>query len=100
MLFMISQKMGGFSDEEILATRDRLRDELLAEGHEVLDTYYEAELPPDVKNSGLYWLGLSLMDMSKCDAVYFSDGWYDARGCRIEHDAATEYGLQMRYEES
>lgn len=27
------------------------------------------------------------------------DGWENARGCRIEHDAAVAYGLEVLYED-
>ena len=33
------------------------------------------------------------------NVVYFCDGWEDAMGCRIEHDAAEEYGLDIIYAE-
>jgi hypothetical protein len=36
--------------------------------------------------------------MSKCDAVYFCNGWENARGCKIEHDIAIAYGLLTIYE--
>ncbi|WP_419040028.1 Lar family restriction alleviation protein [Parolsenella catena] len=31
------------------------------------------------------------------DAAYFAKGWENARGCRIEHDAAVAYGLEVLY---
>lgn len=65
----------------------------------MLDTYYTADLSSTVKNSGLFWLGANLMDMAKCDAVYFCAGWEKARGCKIEHDAALTYGVTVVYEE-
>lgn len=99
MKFMISQPMGGLTEEEILEKRDAIRDQLREDGHEVLDTYYTADLSSTVKNSGLFWLGASLMDMAKCDAVYFCAGWEKARGCKIEHDAALTYGVTVVYEE-
>lgn len=99
MLFMISQPMGGLTDEEILAKRDAIRDKLAQDGHTVIDTFYQGDLPSAVQNSGLFWLGASLMDMAKCDAVYFCKGWENARGCRIEHDAAFAYGVTVLYED-
>lgn len=30
---------------------------------------------------------------------YFCKGWENARGCRIEHDAAVAYGLEVLYED-
>ena len=43
----------------------------------------------------LHFLAKSLEKMSFCHAVYFCRGWQDARGCRIEHDAAVAYGLEV-----
>lgn len=43
----------------------------------------------------LHFLAKSLEGMSYCHAVYFCRGWQDARGCRIEHDAAVAYGLEV-----
>lgn len=98
MLFMISQPMGGLSDDEILLKRDKVKNILELEGHAVIDTFYTTGLPKSVRNSGLFWLGASLMDMAKCDAVYFCEGWENARGCKIEHDAALTYGVTVVYE--
>ena len=47
----------------------------------------------------LCFLAKSLENMSLCHAVYFCKGWEKARGCRIEHDAAIAYGLDVIYEE-
>lgn len=40
-----------------------------------------------------------ITDMSPCHAACFRKGWEDARGCRIEHDAAVAYGLEILYED-
>ena len=47
----------------------------------------------------LCFLAKSLENMSLCHAAYFCKGWENARGCRIEHDAAVAYGLEIIYEE-
>lgn len=47
----------------------------------------------------LCFLAKSLENMSLCHAAYFCKGWENARGCRIEHDAAVAYGLDVIYEE-
>lgn len=99
MRFMISQPMGGLSDNEILQKKNEVTEFLSSQGHEVVDTFYQNDLPGNVRNSGLFWLGASLMDMAKCDAVYFCRGWKEARGCVIEHDAALAYRVQVVYEE-
>ena len=45
------------------------------------------------------YLAKSLENMSLCHAAYFCKGWENARGCRIEHDAAVAYGLEVLYED-
>lgn len=99
MRFMISQPMGGLSDDEILKKKKEATEFLSSQGHEVVDTFYQSDLPDNIRDSGLFWLGASLMDMAKCDAVYFCRGWKEARGCVIEHEAALAYRMQVVYEE-
>lgn len=53
----------------------------------------------NITNRGLFFLAKSLEQMSLCNIVYFCKGWENARGCRIEHDAAVAYGLDIIYEE-
>ena len=43
-------------------------------------------------------LGKSIELLAQADVVYFCDGWEYARGCKIEHDAAVAYGLDVIYE--
>lgn len=47
----------------------------------------------------IFYLAQSLEQMAKCSAVYFCQGWESARGCRIEHEVASRYGLAIYYEE-
>lgn len=98
---MISQPMNGISEEEIKETRDRAKKFLESKGYKVEDTYIHDNPGLEytsVNNISLYYLGESLKRMSKCDIVYFCEGWQDARGCKIEHQVAKEYGLKIVYE--
>lgn len=104
---MISQPMSGKTDDEILNVRNKSVDCLKSMGHDVVDSffrgedgYYSLEALEDmgVVNVPLFYLAKSLEYMSKCDAVYFCDGWEDYRGCLIEHNAAKLYGLDVIYE--
>ena len=103
MIFMISQPMAGLSREQILSERDRVAVKLKERGHQVIDTYFnEYDKQCDtskIVNCPLYWLGESFKRMSNCDAVYFVRGWASTRGCRIEYQAACEYGLAIVNEE-
>jgi len=106
MKAMLSQPMGGISDEEIVATRNRAIAVLNKKGYEVVNTLFTDEWykHENMKVRGvvkipLCFLAKSLENMSLCHAAYFCKGWENARGCRIEHDAAKAYGLDIIYEE-
>ena len=101
---MISQPMAGKTDEEIAEARDRARAKLREMGYEFVNTLFTDEWYNEaaMKERGvvqvpLCYLAKSLENMSLCHAAYFAKGWEQARGCRIEHDAATAYGLDIIY---
>lgn len=98
---MISQPMAGKTDEEIAATRDLAVAKLRQMGYEVADTVFgfsgEQLEALEVKNEPLYYLASSLQAMSRCGCVCFCKGWENARGCKIEHEAAEAYGLEVVY---
>lgn len=61
----------------------------------VADSVYHEDVPEFIKSSGLYCLGWSLQVLSGCDFCYFAEGWENARGCKIEHQAAIDYGITV-----
>ena len=103
---MLSQPMAGKSDEEIRDTRDRAIDALESAGYEVVNTLFTDEWysRENMKKRGvvqipLCFLAKSIENMSLCHAGCFCKGWEKARGCRIEHEVAKAYGLEIIYEE-
>ena len=103
---MLSQPMAGKSKDEIVATREKAIAALTDKGFEVVNTFFDGEWyeKENMENRGvvqipLYFLASSLENMSFCHAAYFCKGWENARGCKIEHDAAVAYGLDVIYEE-
>lgn len=75
-------------------------------GYEVVNTLFTDEwyAPENMRERGvenipLCFLAKSLENMSKCHVAYFCRGWEQARGCRIEHEAAKAYGLTILHEE-
>lgn len=103
---MLSQPMAGKTQEEIVATRERAVAALKARGFEVINTLFSDEWYSKEKMEErgvvqipLCFLAKSLENMSLCHAAYFCKGWEQARGCKIEHDAAMAYGLDIIYEE-
>lgn len=103
---MLSQPMGGKTQEEIVETRERAIRALQDRGYKVVNTLFmdewygkEAMEARGVVQIPLCFLAKSLENMSLCHAAYFCRGWEQARGCRIEHEAAKSYGLEIIYEE-
>ncbi len=106
MKAMLSQPMAGKSEEEIKATREKAITALKEKGYEIVNTLFTDEWYSNgaMKERGVVQIPLcclakSLENMSLCHAAYFCKGWEDARGCRIEHEAAIAYGLDVIYEE-
>ena len=105
MKAMLSQPMAGKTEEEIVATRERALAVLEAKGYEIVNTLFtdewysqEAMKERGVVQIPLCFLAKSLENMSLCHAVYFCKGWEQARGCKLEHEAAKAYGLEVLYE--
>ena len=103
---MISQPMAGKTDAEIVDARKKAVAKLEGMGYEVVNTLFTDEWYGDeamrergVLQAPLCFLAKSLENMSLCHAAYFVDGWKAARGCRIEHEAALAYGLEVLYED-
>ena len=106
MKAMISQPMAGKTDAEIVETRKKAIAKLKSLGYEVINTLFTDEWygkkameERGVVQVPLCFLAKSLENMSLCHAAYFAKGWENARGCRIEHDAAAAYGVKILYEE-
>lgn len=94
MKVFISQPMNGLSNDEIINKRSnvilKLSQLIPNESIEIIDSIltdtHETSTP-------LYCLGKSIQSLSEADLVVFLDGWYSSRGCRIEHECATQYHI-------
>ena len=103
---MLSQPMAGKTEQEIVETRERAVKALQEAGYEIVNTLFtdewyskESMEKRGVVQIPLCFLAKSLENMSLCHAAYFCKGWENARGCRVEHEAAQLYGLKIIYEE-
>lgn len=103
---MLSIPLAGRTREEIIAGRKRAIKALTDMGFEVVNTNFDSEwyskdamAERGVVQVPLCYLAKSLEQMCMCHAAYFCKGWENARGCRIEHEAAKAYGLEILYEE-
>ena len=107
-IVFISQTMRGLSDEDILAAREEAIQDIyniLAEKGiekeciEIADSYFDdynaTKLLENVTNIPLVYRGESLKFLAKSHYAYFCDGWEEARGCKMEHLCAAEYGVEI-----
>ena len=102
---MLSQPMNGLTEEQIVESRNRAVEYLTTNGYEVVNTLFTDEWygkesmgERGVRQIPVCFLAKSLENMSLCDTVFFVKGWEDARGCKIEHEVAKQYGLEIIYE--
>lgn len=102
---MVSQPMNGLTEEQIQEARNRFLKFAEKNDYEVVNTlftneWYSKEAMTDrgVVQIPLCFLAKSLENMALCHVVYFSKGWENARGCKVEHEVAQKYGIEMFYE--
>nr|DAY45731.1 MAG TPA: N-deoxyribosyltransferase [Crassvirales sp.] len=91
----ISQPMKGKTNEQIEKEREDAVNKavaLLGEEVEIIDSFFKNA---PVSASPLWFLGKSLELLATADVAYFAEGWEEARGCKVEHLCATEYGIPV-----
>lgn len=96
MKIMLSQPMKGKTNEEIRKEREHLVKEIESNGDIVLDTIFD-EVPKNV-DEAIWFLSKSIEYLAQADVVFFMKDWEYARGCKIEHQIAIEYGKKVMYE--
>jgi hypothetical protein len=96
MKVFISQPMKDKTDEQIKQERERaintIKEMHPDENIEILDSFFEGA-PHDVKP--LWFLGKSFQILSNADLAYFIGDWREYRGCKMEHNACLEYGIDI-----
>ncbi len=95
----LSQPMRGFTDEEIMARREKdikqLKKYFKDEPFEVIDTLLKEEAT--AKNPAVEYLARSIAELANADYIAMSYDFELARGCLIEHKIADEYGIEKIY---
>lgn len=92
----ISQPMRNKTDEQITREREQaisiVKERFPQESISVVDSYFGND---GLKMNPIEALGRSIIKMADADVVVFCNGWTDARGCKIEHQVAENYGLKI-----
>ena len=94
----ISQPMRGLTDEEILNTREEIKTRaeiVIGEEVKIINSFID-EYPGEINKSIPVWyLGKSIQSLSQADIAYFGGDWRNARGCKIEYEIASVYGIKI-----
>jgi len=91
----ISIPMYGREDEDVDRERASIMqflDNIVGDCEEV-PSHFRKEYAKKLKP--LECLGMSIELMSHSDVVVFAPKWEEARGCRIEHECALQYGYNI-----
>ena len=95
----ISQNMNGLTDEEILANREYAITEIknrVGDDVQILESFF-SDYNPKNGSIPLKYLSKAIEILADADVVYFCPNWETARGCKIEHQCAVEYGIDRIY---
>lgn len=98
MEILISQPMAGVPDEELRKRFTKLKEQFAKMHINVINNIWEDDIPEGKYYcEPLFYLSQSIDAIGKVDAVYFAEGWQEARGCRVEHLICREYGIKCLY---
>lgn len=99
----VSQPLRGLNEEESKSARtiackmaiEKIADKYgeKAEDLEIIDSFFK-DYSPDKGCIPLKYLSKSIELLADADYAYFGEGWELARGCKIEHACAEEYGIK------
>lgn len=91
----ISQPFSGRTEKEVFEERAKIQKKIEAiykEEFTVIDQYHQ--IAP--KGAGrFYYLSNDILMMDEADLIAFSPSWKSAKGCRVEHELALAYGLNI-----
>lgn len=105
-MIMISMPMGNNSNWR--ERYNEVKEKLESQGYEVSPLTYKemfGKRSPDFveglecQHTPLLYMAHSFYRMCMCDTIYFCKGWEEARGCRLEYQAAKDYGLKIMFED-
>lgn len=94
--------MSGRTEEDILKDMDEMKEASIhyfQDKHPDCDIVYMTNYVSEAEeesNNPVFLLGRGIMTlMAQCDVCLFSKNWKDSRGCKIEHDIAEAYNIDI-----
>ena len=100
MKIFISQPMGDKTMDEILDDRNQAIEKLKKSypDVEIIDSFIIESAPESYTDPGVFYILKSLELLSDADLAVFLRGWDKYRGCRVEHEFAKNYGIEIKEE--
>lgn len=96
MKVMISLPMNGRKDSEVIMRMKEIKEKFNKLHIEVVDSFINDPCPEETNHPNVYYLGRTILNfLSNVDAVYFDEGWEQARGCKIERKICEEYDIMI-----
>ena len=97
----VSQCMKDVPDSEIVNILKQIKeDKEIRERYgefEIIDSYIPEFVNDNIKNKSVAYLGKSISKLAEADVALFVSGWEECRGCKIEHEIAEKYGIEIMY---
>lgn len=99
MKVFISQGMSNIPEEQVLKTREALKKKFMENYQgdekevEFISTYVIGEAP-DSKNVGVHLLGRALQLLAECDLCIAESNISNSKGCIIEKEVCSLYGIE------
>lgn len=93
----ISQPMKGLNNNQINVNRNEVIEYAKNKyGFDVtiIDSFFEGA---PAHKKPIWFLGKSIEKLADAEVIIMAPGWEDARGCKIEHDVAKAYGIEVDY---
>lgn len=86
-------------DEKVQRNKaERLKTALSLLGYEVVNPF---DIIPEKENPDWFdHMGADLREISKCDRVYFCDGWQNSKGCKLEMQYVVSMGIEPIFEKT
>lgn len=108
MTVFISQPMTGLGEADIIEQRGEAAEQIkkiYGDKVEICDSYHTdierehiaSTYLYDSPNRDVYWLGRSIETLCWADLIWFTDGWENSRGCKIENMVASLYGIEKSF---
>lgn len=94
----VSCPMYGYKDGHIIKVFESVKKWLslyLKDDFRILDSYINETSKNCDALAPVVYLSKSIEKLAKADLAVFTPGWKEARGCKIEHRIASDYGIRI-----